>query len=118
MELVFLLCLFFKHAFVDLPLQVHLGPLSKIKYLGNGHKHYAEHGFFTFIVALFFFDPLTAVKIGMVDYILHWHIDFAKQHVCNLMKYKRHSTGWWWITAVDQCLHFATYFLIFYIFTN
>ena len=118
MEL-FLLFLFWKHAFADLPLQRQLGIVDKSKYFADGHWHYLHHGILTWIVAIPFFGITTSLLIGLVDYVLHWHIDFAKHKIKDNKWYpmELYSTPWWWLTAIDQGLHFTTYFFLYYLFT-
>jgi hypothetical protein len=120
LEILFLTLLLWKHAFVDLPLQRQLGPLEKQIYFGEGHKHYVQHGIGTLLVSIPFFSFQTVILIAILDYIAHWHIDYFK-HIITKNKYypiSERSIQWWYLTALDQALHFSTYILLFYFFAN
>ena len=113
---VFLL-LTIKHAVCDLYLQSFL-TLDKSRYLG-GWPHYAEHALGTFVVIAWFVDPVIAVAIALLDGVAHGHIDWLKHRVISAYE---HTTGmtmesnrkhtYWFVQAVDQMLHFLTYYLI------
>ncbi len=112
MNELFLLALLFKHAVADLALQNYLTGINKLDYWGNGHKHYIHHGLLTFIVSLLFVDVSLAIVIAIVDYVAHWHIDFFKHQVCRVFKVQGKSRAWWWITSIDQILHYSTYYFL------
>jgi len=114
LDWLFLLLLLFKHAFADLPLQHKLRNIDKLKYFGNGHIHYLHHGILTLLVSVFFTTPILAIIIALIDYILHWHIDFCKHLICKnkIRPVETNSIVWWYITAVDQCLHYSGYVLL------
>ena len=104
----FFLVLMIKHFVVDLGFQQYMGTRQKQQYFGNGHRHYLEHGIATAFIALWF-APEIAVLIGLLDYVLHWHIDWGKHHLNRLLKLETRSVGWWWTTVVDQCAHTVCY---------
>jgi len=115
MNELFLLALLVKHAVADLALQNQLKGINKLAYFGNGHKHYAQHGITAFLTCVLFVNPLVALGLALIDYVAHWHIDYAKHHVCRILKIERNSMKWWWLTSLDQILHYSTYFLIVFI---
>ena len=108
--LIFLFLLFAKHAIADLAIQ-RLFPSNKLEYLNKqAHLHYFHHAVGSFLVG-FVYDIRLAIVISSLDYLIHWHVDFAKSHV-------RHHYGWtekdlqyWFLQSVDQILHYATYVL-------
>ena len=108
----FFLALLIKHAIVDLAIQSYLKNVNKISYISNAHWHYAHHGISTLIIALFFVDPTIAAMCAIIDYITHWHIDFAKHHVNLYFKIKTRSITWWWTNAIDTAFHTITYYAI------
>lgn len=112
MNELFLLALLFKHAVADLALQNYLTGINKLDYWGDGHKHYIHHGLLTFIVSLLFVDVSLAIVIAIVDYVAHWHIDFYKHQICRVFKVQGKSRAWWWITSIDQILHYSTYYFL------
>jgi len=112
MELLFALVI--KHVIVDLGLQSQLLwglTHNKKRYFGC-HAHYFHHGLGTLIVALFFTSPLVATIAAVIDYIAHWHIDYTKHNTINYLELKRQDKLFWWVTVVDQLLHFLTYYLL------
>ena len=110
-EILFFLVV--KHVIMDLGLQSQLlwGKTdAKYDYFGC-HQHYLHHAIGTFIVFLFV-DIKTAYVAMALDYLAHWHIDFAKHRVQTYMGWNRKDKAWWWLAAVDQLLHFLTYYLL------
>jgi len=107
----FFLVLMIKHFIVDLGVQQYIGPSNKHKWLGDGHTHYFHHGLSTMFIALWFV-PEIAVVIGLLDYVIHWHIDWGKHHLNRLISCKPQSEAWWWTNVLDQCLHVLTYYAL------
>jgi len=107
----FFLVLMIKHFIVDLGCQQYLGPRQKHHWIGDGHTHYLHHGLATAFVALWFV-PEIAVIIAILDYIIHWHIDWGKHHLNRYLKFEARSEAWWWTNVLDQCLHVLTYYAL------
>ena len=106
------LVLLIKHAIVDLGIQSHLRNIDKFTYLGNGHVHYLQHALGTAFVAIFFLEPSSCLAITIIDYLAHWHIDWAKHRFNTLVRVVPRTAAWWWTNVVDQILHFTTYYVI------
>lgn len=76
----------------------------------GGIYHALFHGLGTFLVLLLVTDFATALALALVDFILHYHIDWAK------MKFNK-LKGWgpmtheqfWTLLGLDQYLHALTY---------
>ena len=117
MDLLLLTILMIKHAFADLFLQTYHTVGNKSKYISSSHRHYAEHAVLTFVICLFFTNITWAFLVAVLDYILHWHIDFAKHRLLNKFDIKRDSKQFFRIQSFDQMLHFLTYALIAFILT-
>jgi len=113
--LLLLTFLMIKHAIADLFLQTFHTVGNKHKYISLSHRHYAEHALLTLFLCLIFTSPLWAILVALLDYILHWHIDFAKHRIINRFNVKRNSAQFFRIQAFDQILHFLTYALIVFI---
>ena len=108
--LVFLFLLFVKHTLVDLAIQ-HLFPSNKENYLdSNAHTHYFQHGALTFLVAMFFTSMPFAFVLGFLDYLIHWHVDYAKTKTRIYFNLTSNDDSFWFLQALDQSLHYATYF--------
>jgi len=107
----FFLVLMIKHFIVDLGFQQYLGPRAKLQWVGDGHTHYLHHGISTMFIALWFV-PEIAVVIGLLDYVIHWHIDWGKHHLNKFLNCEARSITWWWTSVLDQCLHVLTYYFL------
>jgi hypothetical protein len=107
----FLLALIVKHFIVDLGMQQYMGPRPKHEYLGNGHRHYLEHAIGTAFIALVFV-PKLAIVIALLDYVVHWHIDYSKHHINRWLKLEPRTEYWWWLMVVDQIAHMLTYYAL------
>ena len=116
MNTLFLFTLLIKHAFCDLYLQFKKVPLNKLKYVGECHLHYFDHGLLTFIVSYLFTFPLEqCLLFASIDYIIHWHVDFIKTVIIKLFNIVDTSLVYWLFQTIDQLLHYSTYLLIVYI---
>ena len=114
MDVMLLTLLLVKHAIADLYLQtLHLNT-DKTKYLGNGHKHYIEHGLGTLLVCLFFVSPFLALVASLLDYLIHWHIDYLKTLYVQKKHVDRDSSQFFRIQTFDQIAHYLTYFALVY----
>ena len=108
-ELSLLVLLFTKHFIIDFPLQTPYQYQNKGKYghLG-GLLHSGLHGAATFLI-LSFFTPL-AIVYGIVDFLLHYHIDWAKVRINEHYGWKPTiHPQFWTLLGIDQYLHAMTY---------
>lgn len=108
--LILVLALFAKHFIIDFPLQNKYQWSNKGTYgHPGGLLHSALHGFGTMLV-FNFVAPVAALYLGLMDFVLHYHIDWAKMNLNSKM-------GWgptthemfWWLLGLDQFLHALTY---------
>ena len=108
-ELLILVLLFSKHFLIDFPLQTPYQWQNKGTYgHPGGLLHSGLHGASTFLI-FSFFTPL-AYLFAIADFLVHYHIDWAK------MKINAHY-GWrsdshpqfWTLLGLDQYLHAMTY---------
>jgi hypothetical protein len=77
-----------------------------------GIKHSLKHGIGTFIVFFVFTDFLIALVIGVVDAVLHYHIDWAKMNWGN----RDITTPQFWNhLGLDQMAHQLSYILYIFI---
>lgn len=116
MELLF--ALFVKHLIIDLGFQSQFlwGKTHLKKHYFGCHWHYLHHAIGTFLVFILFTDLKTTLIATVIDYVVHWHIDYLKHNVNNYLELTRKDKLYWWTAVVDQLLHFLTYyFLIIYL---
>jgi len=115
---IFLLLLV-KHCIIDLFFQSFIYyKTKKSKYLSlPAHFHYIQHGIFTSLVCLFFVHWSIAIVVGLIDYIAHWHIDYSKSKVKDYFGVKVPEKGYWFLSSIDQGLHYLTYYAIVLLIT-
>ena len=116
-----LLLLMLKHTVADYFMQYGWMFKDKARYLGfGGLAHSGWHGILTTSV-LIYFNPMGGIPIlwcillGLLDAIIHYHIDYAKSNVWKNSKLNSEDSLYWAIHGTDQFLHFSTYILIVYI---
>lgn len=104
-----LLLLQIKHFLVDYLLQTDEQIKTKGSY-GNltGLSHSFYHGLFTAVVFFPFTDSMFALSLGLLDFIIHYHIDYVKTKYGN----KDITTkAFWNHMGYDQMAHQFTYVL-------
>jgi hypothetical protein len=99
-----------KHFVCDFLLQYPRHYLNKGIYgRWGGIEHAAIHGIATAILL----NPI----LGIVDFIIHYHIDWAKMKVNSHMGWKPdNSEHFWSLLGLDQLLHYITYTIMIYIY--
>ena len=104
--LIILQILFIKHWFVDFYNQTYEEVCKKGIY-GNwiGFRHSMKHGILTALM-LAYFDIKTALILGIIDIVVHYHIDWAKN---NISHYQMHEPLFWTFIGLDQLLHYTCY---------
>jgi hypothetical protein len=112
-----LFALFFKHFICDFPLQISPWMYrNKGTYMHiGGISHSGIHGIGTLIV-LFPFIGAHSLIFAIIDFITHYHIDWAKVNIGRHYDLKPDNSDWFWILlGLDQFLHHVTYFIIIYL---
>jgi|688.fasta_scaffold24683_5 hypothetical protein len=112
-EILLLLCLNVKHFFIDYAWQTDKQINEKHQYLKlSGIEHSAFHAIFTYLILIHFIDIETAIILGMIDFFLHYHIDWAKMYIITKYDYTPYDRPFWIWQGFDQFLHQLTYILI------
>jgi hypothetical protein len=111
-EIMILVLLFSKHFIVDFPLQTPYQWMNKGTYgHPGGLLHSGLHGLATFVIfSLFLVSIKLALVLAIIDFVVHYHIDWAKVRI------NKHY-GWspdkhpefWVLLGLDQYLHAMTY---------
>lgn len=112
-EIFLLICLQLKHWFIDFVNQSQIEIQSKSVY---GHRaginHSLKHGLGTFLavwMTLGLPGLILALLMGLVDSILHYHIDYTKvKFGCRNINQKE----FWSHFGLDQFAHQLTYIMI------
>lgn len=107
-EVLLLAALLTKHFVVDFPLQGKYQWSNKGTYLHpGGLLHAGLHGLFTAVI-LFAFSPLFLL-FGLIDAVLHYHVDWSKMNLNKKLGYEAYHEQFWWLLGLDQYLHHLTY---------
>jgi hypothetical protein len=108
---VVLALLFVKHWYIDFVNQSMEEVTGKGIY-GNayGIMHSLKHGIGTaFVMWLFLNDLPFAVMLGFIDFVLHYHIDWAKININKKYNYTTENPKFWAWLGADQLAHSLTY---------
>ena len=92
--------------------------LTNLPYGGakGGIAHAGLHGVLTSLVLLVMGLPIMAgLILGLIDFIIHYHIDFIKSNLWKSKNLKATDQMFWVIHGVDQMLHGLTYIFIIWI---
>jgi hypothetical protein len=114
--LAFAAVLMVKHVLCDGPLQT----LAMVRAKGHygkplGLLHAAVHVAGTFLVGAFFgFGLQQAALLAVLDGVIHYHVDFAKERAIRLNAWTATDAPYWWSLTTDQAMHHLTYLLITY----
>jgi hypothetical protein len=104
--------LMFKHAVADFYLQTAYQYLNKAKYgHPGGSIHAGIHTALTPLVYLVMLPGsfLVAGAIAVGEFLLHYHIDWAKEQVTRRNGWTAQDRGFWYALGTDQFVHGLTY---------
>lgn len=106
-----------KHTLADYFLQFSWMMKDKAIYGAKGGiAHAGLHGVLTSLVLLVMGLPIMAgIVLGLIDFIIHYHIDFIKSNLWKSKNLKATDQMFWIIHGVDQMLHGLTYIFIIWI---
>jgi len=91
----------------------------------KGHLHAIDHGLGTALVFLFVSSWalaqghtifVTIILFGILDYAMHFFIDWTKNNFVVSNGWKQSDRQFWILTSVDQTMHALSYFLIVILF--
>ena len=104
-----------KHFICDGPLQTLAMVRSKSIYGAPlGILHSALHGLGTGLVFLIAgFSPHVALGLAVIDFAIHYHVDFTKENIIKYFGWNTNNAQFWWALSADQALHQVTYLLLY-----
>jgi Protein of unknown function (DUF3307) len=107
----------FKHFICDGPLQTLAMVKSKSIYGAPlGLLHSALHGLGTAVVFLIAaFSPSVAIGLAVLDFAVHYHVDFTKENIIKYFGWNTNNAPFWWALSADQALHQFTYLLLYFL---
>jgi len=111
-----LFLLFVKHFVCDFPLQTSpwMYRNKGIYMHPGGIAHSAVHAIGTWLVLAYFIGA-QAWLYALLDFIVHYHIDWAKLQLNKRFGLRPDNSNWFWILlGLDQLAHHITYFVIVY----
>jgi hypothetical protein len=116
LELVLLLvaALQVKHFICDGPLQTRAMVEAKGHYgrpLGLLHAFIHAVGT-ALVLAGFGFATAPLLLLGLLDFAIHYHVDFSKENVVRAAGWTPSQAYFWWALSADQMAHQLTYLLI------
>ncbi len=107
-ELLILALLFSKHFLIDFPLQTPYQLKNKGTYgHPGGILHSMQHGLGTLAI-LMWITPV-AYLFAIADFLIHYHIDWAKVKLNNHLQLTPEKPHFWTLLGLDQYLHAMTY---------
>jgi len=77
----------------------------------HGIYHSLIHSAGTF-VAFVWIHPVIGIATAIVDFIVHYHIDWAKININKKYNYTPQDSNFWFWLGLDQCAHQITYILL------
>lgn len=103
-----------KHVICDGPLQTLAMVKAKSHYGRSlGLLHALIHATGSFVVlAGFGISVLLALKLAVLDGVLHYHVDYIKENLVKIMHWSVKEGPFWWALTTDQALHHLTYVVI------
>lgn len=116
---ILLAALFVKHWYIDFVIQTPQEVAEKGTYLKwHGIKHSLKHAVGTGLVFWLFADSviLDCVFLGILDFLLHYHIDWTKININRKFNYTIDKPEFWYWLGADQLAHsFCYLFLVWMI---
>lgn len=106
--------LFIKHWYIDFVDQ----SMDEVNSKGNygewlGLRHSLKHGIGTLIVfAIFDFHLYECLMLGLLDFVVHYHTDWAKININRKHNYTIETPQFWAWLGADQLVHSFTYLLL------
>lgn len=103
--LILLIAFQIKHLICDYFLQFPRHFMNKGTYgKWGGFEHAGIHGIGTFLLL----GPVAAC----FDFVIHYHIDWAKMKIGAVKGWKPDNNKFWWALGIDQFAHHITYILL------
>ena len=116
-ELILIILFILKHFACDFLLQNCWMCENKGRY---GHKGGLMHAFYHIsgtLVILMAFAQITGIfftvsmygLVLLVEFMIHYHLDWFKAHMCKKHSIMPENPKFWWFFGLDQMLHYLSY---------
>jgi len=108
--------LYIKHWLIDFVNQNAEELANKGRY-GNAHglMHSIKHGVATFLVFWYMLNWQGAVILGFIDFVIHYHVDWAKAKINTAGQFTADNPKFWLWLGADQLAHHVTYLFLVYL---
>jgi hypothetical protein len=112
--LILMTLLIYKHFIFDFLYQPPYQWQNKGTYAHpGGIFHAGQHGACSFFILLAFTNAWTAIALAIFEFIVHYHIDWAKMNINRKMGWRAEKDSQFWILlGADQLLHYLTYVVL------
>jgi hypothetical protein len=108
--LLALVLLQIKHWYIDFVNQSNEEVAHKGIYMDwLGIKHSLKQGIATALIFWIWVHPVIAIMLGIIDFAVHYHIDWAKMNINKKMGYTIEMSQFWALLGADQLAHQLTY---------
>lgn len=109
--LILLALLTLKHFLADFVFQTHKMVMEKGTYGAKGGiQHSAIHAGLTAMVFFTVFtDIFSVILIAFLDFVAHYHIDWAKMNINRNRNLTPADEAFWFWLGMDQLMHYLTY---------
>ena len=78
--------------------------------------HSIKHGVATTLIFMVFFQSFEfSVIVGLIDFVLHYHIDWAKMNINKRYGYTIEMPQFWAWLGLDQLAHQLCYVLLIWL---
>ena len=108
-----LIAFIIKHFICDFPLQrwEYMYKNKGTYFHAGGLLHAGIHGIITFIIILYTQHVIiVSLFFSLLDFLIHYHVDWAKIKICKKFNLKPENSEWYWhVLGFDQMLHYLTY---------
>ena len=108
-----------KHVVADYYVQMTFMVKGKHKYgAWGGIAHSGVHGLLTALCFTPFVSVSSAFILGLLDFILHYHIDYVKSNYSIRNPMQPSEQRYWIVHGTDQLLHILTYVFLVWLFVK
>ena len=105
-----------KHIIADYYIQANFMFKAKHEYGSwGGISHAGIHGLFTVLCFVPFVNVSSALLLGFMDFVIHYHIDYVKSNYSIRYPSQPTEQRYWIVHGTDQLFHILTYVLLVYL---
>ncbi len=108
-----------KHIVADYFIQANFMFKAKHQYASwGGISHSGTHGILTALCFMPFVSVSSALFLGLLDFVIHYHIDYVKSNYSIRNPMQPNEQRYWIVHGTDQLLHILTYVFLVWLFVK